>query len=61
MIRLFSSTAALFICSALLLLAVDAKIYNASGWTRDHKFATVLGWTYGAVALLIFIGLLIFI
>ena len=61
MIRVFGSTAIVLLASALLLLAIDCRIYNSRGWGREKKYAMVMGWTYSIISLAIFIGLMIYV
>lgn len=61
MIRLLGTTAGLLLFSALLLLAVDNRIYSSRSWVREIKFTQLLAWSYGFLSLLILIGLLIYI
>lgn len=59
MISLFSYLAVVLIFTALMLLAIDSKIYSANGWFREKKLASVLGWIYGGLSILIIAGLII--
>ncbi len=47
--------------AGLVLLAVDRNIYRTSGWAREHRFTSILGWSYTVAALLILTGLLIYL
>lgn len=61
MIRFMGSTAGLLLFSALLLMAVDHRIYSNRGWLREKKLTLALAWSYGLLSLLIIIGLFIYI
>ncbi|MFC6652835.1 CLC_0170 family protein [Paenibacillus rhizoplanae] len=61
MVRLLGSIAGMLLFSAILLLAVDVRIYSSRGWLREHKYATILAWSYGFLSLLLIIGLLLYI
>lgn len=61
MVRVFGSAACVLLVSALLLLAVDVRIYKSRGWVRESKYAAVLGWAYSILCLAIFIGLIIYV
>ncbi|WP_379155297.1 CLC_0170 family protein [Paenibacillus sp. sgz5001063] len=53
MIHLYASSAAVAIFSALMLLTVDRNIYKSSGWVREKKFASAIGWCFAGIALII--------
>lgn len=59
MLRLLACTAAVTIFSALMLLTVDRTIYKSSGWVREKKYASALGWSCAGVSLLIIVWLII--
>jgi hypothetical protein len=61
MVRVFGSAACILLVSALLLLAVDVRIYRSRGWRREKRVALVLGWTYSVLSLAIIIGLIIYV
>lgn len=61
MVRVFGSTVIVLFFSALLLLAVDVRIYSSKGWLREQKYARVLGWSYSVISLAILIGLMIYV
>jgi hypothetical protein len=61
MIRLLACTTLVLLFSALVLLSVDRNIYRTSGWVREQKYTAVLGWSYAGAALLILVGLLIYL
>ncbi|QSF46083.1 CLC_0170 family protein [Paenibacillus tianjinensis] len=61
MIRLLAWSIMVLLFAALVLLAVDRNIYRSSGWTREQRFTSILGWTYTVAALLILSGLLIYL
>ncbi|WP_143186257.1 MULTISPECIES: CLC_0170 family protein [unclassified Paenibacillus] len=53
MVSLFSSSAAIAMFSALMLLTVDRNIYKSSGWVREKKYASALGWCFAGIALIV--------
>lgn len=61
MVRLFGSMVIILLVSALMLLTVDARIYNSRGWLREKKYAIVLGWAYSVISIAIIIGLIIYV
>jgi hypothetical protein len=61
MVLVLGCTAGVLFISALLLLAVDVKIYSNRGWVREKKYATLMGWTYCVLFLVILIGLLLYV
>ncbi|KHL94923.1 hypothetical protein QW71_15465 [Paenibacillus sp. IHB B 3415] len=61
MVRLFGSLVIVLLVSTLMLLAIDARIYNSRGWLREKKYAMVLGWAYSVISLAILIGLIIYV
>ncbi|KWX87716.1 hypothetical protein AMQ83_11375 [Paenibacillus riograndensis] len=59
MVHLVTYTAAITIFSALVLLTVDRAIYKSSGWVREMKYASALGWGCAGVSLLFIVWRLI--
>lgn len=60
MIRVIATAAGLLMFSALLLLAVDYRIYSNRGWIREQKSARLLAWGYVLLSLLLLTGLFIY-
>lgn len=61
MIRLLTSTSIILFISALLMLAIDSRIYKDRGWLREKKYAAVMGWIYCILSVFILIGLMIYV
>ncbi|ULO06377.1 hypothetical protein H1230_25720 [Paenibacillus sp. 19GGS1-52] len=60
MINVYSYMAMVLLFSGLILLTIDSKIYSVNGWVREKKAASVVGWIYSALSLLVIIFVLFF-
>ncbi|MDQ0195087.1 CLC_0170 family protein [Paenibacillus wynnii] len=52
MFHSFKYLAIAFFASGLLLLMIDSKIYNVSGFLREKKTASIMGWVHLGLCLL---------
>ncbi|KGE18962.1 CLC_0170 family protein [Paenibacillus wynnii] len=61
MFHSFKYSAIAFFASAILLLIIDSKIYNVSGFLREKKASYIMGWVHVGLCLLSMIFLHFFI
>ncbi|MBW7454947.1 CLC_0170 family protein [Paenibacillus sepulcri] len=50
----------LFLISGIFMLGVDRKIYQSDGMAREQLISRVMGWSNLIVAVLVFLGYLIY-